>query len=374
MSAGVSIGSKLLADADREGCTTGRGIQSPGALAMIAAADWLATEPPTPDQIVPEVFDTGDKVLVIGKAKLRKSFYVLQLALELAAGRGFLCWPAGKPRRVLLVQMEVKPGHFHKRLKAMAAALGITAADLGDRLVIVNGRGRDLSGDGGTEALKTAAQDHKAEVIILDPLYKLARGDENLAADLKPTLAGFDTLAEKTGAAIVIVHHDPKGESGERDVRDRGAGSSILSRDYDACFALSPHAAEEGAAVVDLLLRNYPPQLPVSIGWGSGCFEVRTDLPAVKRTARTPKAGPALAEYLPAAEKLLKGGALGITEFKAKFKERSGLTRARVDEFCTEYAGEGLHFRTFERLGRGIHEKKIGTPDQIEKLYRLGGL
>lgn len=365
----------LLADAVRTGCApAARGVQSPLVLAMIEAAHWLATEPAAPDQIMPEVFDTGDKVLIIGKSKLRKSFYALQMALCLAAGRAFLCWPGGKPRRVLLIQMEVKPGHFHKRVRNMAAVLGITAVELGDRLIIVNGRGRDLSGDEGMEAIIGAARTHRAEVVILDPLYKLARGDENLAADLKPTLAQFDRLAELTGAAVIIIHHDPKGEAGERDVRDRGAGSSVLSRDYDACFAMSAHAAEEGAAVVDLLLRNYPPQLPVSIGWGQGCFEVRGDLPAVKKTSRTRSAGPALAEYIPAAEALLKKGALDIADFKARFRDKTGLTLQRVKDFCTEFAGEDKHFPTIERKGRGLNEKKIGTPEQIAKLQGWGGL
>jgi RecA-family ATPase len=38
-------------------------------------------------------------------------------------------------------------------------------------------------------------------VVILDPLYKLLEGDENSAQDMKPLLAGFDRLAETTGAA-----------------------------------------------------------------------------------------------------------------------------------------------------------------------------
>jgi RecA-family ATPase len=105
-----------------------------------------------------------------------------------------------------------------------------------------------------------AAFKNKPEVIFFDPLYKLNEGVENAAEDMRTILAAFDMVAEETGAAIVYVHHDTKGNPGDRDIRDRGAGSNVLGRDYDACMTLTSHAQEDEAIVVDVLLRNYKPQ------------------------------------------------------------------------------------------------------------------
>ena len=85
-------------------------------------------------------------------------------------------------------------------------------------------------------------------------------------------MGAFDELAEQTGAAIIYVHHDTKGSPGDKDIRDRGAGSNVLGRDYDACVTLTAHASDPDATVVEVLLRNYPPQDPFTIVWS--CDEV----------------------------------------------------------------------------------------------------
>ena len=80
-------------------------------------------------------------------------------------------------------------------------------------------------------------------------------------------MSAFDELAEQTGAAIIYVHHDTKGSPGDKDIRDRGAGSNVLGRDYDACVTLTAHASDPDATVVEVLLRNFPPQDPFTIAW-----------------------------------------------------------------------------------------------------------
>jgi RecA-family ATPase len=141
--------------------------------------------------------------------------------------------------------------------------------DIGDRLHILNGRG--MAGlDFGRVA--TIAQKLQAEVVCFDPLYKLSSGDENSAQDMKPVLAEFDRLAETTGAAVVYVHHDAKGAASERDTRDRGAGSGVLARDYDACITMTAQRDNPDTAVVASLLRNYPPQDAFCATWEDGRF------------------------------------------------------------------------------------------------------
>jgi hypothetical protein len=186
-------------------------------LQVINAADWLTTAPPPPDQILKDTIDAGDKLVLISSSKLRKSFFFKQLALSLAAGRDFLNWQVIKRRRVLYVQFEIRDHHDHRRTKRMAEALNIGPADLGDRLLIIPGRGRGLKGLEGLERIRTAAADFEPEVIMFDPLYKITEGAENAPEDFKVILNAFDELAEQTGAAILYVHHDTKGSPGDKD-------------------------------------------------------------------------------------------------------------------------------------------------------------
>lgn len=238
---------------------------------VINAQAWLKSTPPKPDPVLYNWFDIGDKVCVIGGPKMHKTWFLLQLAICISMGKKFLGIEVRKPRRVLFIQVEVTESHFHRRFRMVATNVGIDGTAT---LFFINGRGLDLN----EQNIIKAARECKAEVIILDPLYKLITGDENAAHGIKPVLAMFDRIATETGAAIVYTHHDSKGTPGDRDIRDRGAGSNVLSRDYDTCITLTPHQ-RENLQVVQMLTRNYPQQDPFTISWHDGLFSLEDVAP-----------------------------------------------------------------------------------------------
>lgn len=344
-----------------------------GALAGIDARSLLNTEPPQADQIFSDAFDAGDKVAVIGSSKMRKSFFVLQAALCMAAARDFLTWTITKPRRVLLAQFEIKSEHFHRRVRNMAHATSINMEDIGDRLLIFNCRG--ITGETAIERIGAEAKKYRAEVIIFDPLYKLTTGDENAAKDMKPTLAAFDRLAEATGAAVVYVHHDAKGHAGDRDSRDRGAGSNIGRRDDDFCITITAHDVEESSVVIDCLWRNYPPRDPFTATWTErGCFEYMPDVPAVKKTSRsrsaTTTARPEIETYIDAAMSLIARKPMAISLFREKIEAMAGMTQARQKRLVEIMLANG-HLAEHHRRERGCHKAWIGTPEQIEGMKQI---
>jgi hypothetical protein len=252
-----------------------------GGLAIVDAASYIETEPPAHDPIIEGLFEAGDKVGVIASAKRKKTWFVLQLAISCATGRAFLGWTIPKARRVLIIQPEIKEAHYHRRVRFTARALGVSVAHLGGRLGVVNARGTGID----AQQIKTLALRWHAELVIVDPLYKFTTGDENKAQDVKPLLAVFDEIATETGAAVLWVHHDPKGTPGDRDARDRGAGSNILIRDVDQLFTLSPHRDDPEAKVVETLARNYRDEGRKTIRWNDGAFDVDGDTPAIARTS-----------------------------------------------------------------------------------------
>jgi len=334
-------------------------------LIVVNAADLLQTEPPLPDQILEDTFDAGDKVAIIGSSKLRKSFFLLMLLLCLAAGRDFLKWRITKPLRVLHCQFEIKDLHFHRRLKKMARAMGITSDDIGDRLHIINARGLGISGPDGIERIQKVAMGFHPEVISFDPLYKLTTGIENDAQDAKIILNAFDKLAEQTGAAPIYVHHDAKGSPGDRDIRDRGAGSNVLGRDYDACITLTAHSQDPDAAVVETLLRNYRPQEPFTITWkadenGGYRFETSPDMLPEKKTSKTKPQPPPFPTYLPTAERILGSEEIEIALFKALFKTQTALSDQRVRDFIAwACAGGNPYLSTREARGYKLNKKWV---------------
>lgn len=257
------------------------GIPLPESL-MLDASDWLENKRYEIEPLIDGLFDRGDKVVIIGKSKTRKSFFALQLLLACVTSRPFLGFDIPKARKALLIQYEIKDAHFHGRLERMCDAMGILPSDLKHKLSIINARGKDLDK---TQVIKYI-KESGAEVVLFDPLYKLMEGAENAVEDFKPILKWFDEIAEATKAAILYVHHDKKGFVGEQDTADRGAGSSILGRDFDASFYLTPHE-DKSLVVLQALTRNYAPKEDVSVQWVNGCFQ-QSDLPVRIRTSKSP--------------------------------------------------------------------------------------
>ncbi len=257
---------------------------------MVNALDMLADEPPPAEQVFRDFWDVGDKLALIGPSKVRKSFFVLTMAFSIATGIPFAGLLPGRCRRVLYVNLEIRGAHMHRRARRMAANMGLPMDRLDDRLTFVNVRDR-VGAAIGIHELRSLVDRVQAEVLILDPLYKLHIGDENSAADMKPIMRAFDALTESTGVAVCYVHHDAKGSAGDRSARDRGAGSNVLGRDYDAALILSPHRVEADAIVVEHITRNYAPRADVVMEWKQGCFVKAEDLAPEKETSASRNSG-----------------------------------------------------------------------------------
>lgn len=350
-------------------------------LKTVSAKIYLQSKPELPDQILKNTFDKGDKITLIGASKQRKSFFMLQMALCLAAGRDFLNWENSLRRQILLVQFELKENHYHERVNRLADALDITDDDVENNLKIVNARGLGISGADGIRRMSTVAKDSGAEIIIFDPLYKLLDGNENSPEAFKPVLDAFDSLAEETEAAICYVHHDAKGAAGDRELKDRGSGSSILGRDYDAAIALTPHISEKNVTIVETLLRNYRPQNPFCIEWSefpsSYCFVLRPDSSPVKMTSsswrKTQRIKAPVSSYEKQALEILKTSPMPISLFREQLRHKLSLTFQEA-KTLTDWATDPKigKLAVHEERGKGKNFKIIGLPDQIKKISAGG--
>lgn len=304
---------------------------------LFTAGVWAQTPLVEPEKLVPGLFDVGDKVLIVGQSKSRKSFFTLQLAMCLAMGRKFLEFEAVEPKKVLLFQFEIKEEMFHARVARMAKKLHFDPSEPLDNLIICNARGYGNDLAELQEFILQTAKEVKPAMIILDPLYKLIEGDESKAEDVKKILKYFDFLAEATKAAVGYVHHDKKGISGDQQTIDRGAGSGVLARDADSGIYLSHHASEENVLIVDFVSRNNKPIKEFPIEWtedGFSCSNATT----TKQTSRSYKNKKVkTSEWYEIGtnlvEELRKFGnfELDMNVFNAKMKEKEMTREAIVD-------------------------------------------
>ena len=299
----------------------------PQAIETFSGDQWSNAPIIESSPIIPQLFDAGDKVVIIGQSKTRKSFFALQLALCLAASRSFLGFPAIQDTKVLIIQFEIRKNKYHARFNKLRTALSIEGHEL-TNLHIVNARGKKAF----ESIIEDRVQALRPNVIILDPFYKLMEGDENKSEDVKPILAFFDTISETYGCAVIYVHHDKKGTSGDQQLTDRGSGSGVLARDFDSAIFLTPHKTDANGLVVEFIARNYPPIEPITVNWLESSFGRSEALP-LKQTKRSMNREPTtpISHYVEKVKGLLiEAGTNGIAEYPMSvFNEK--LREASID-------------------------------------------
>ena len=251
-------------------------------LPIVTGDKWAVTEEAPRDPIIDGLFDRGDKGDVIAPPKMKKSFFVLQMAMHVAAGRDWLGMKCPRPRKVLILQLEVRDTWMHRRFNWMRKSLGLTTGQLAN-LHISNLRGK-YSKDTLNAAMAYII-DNDVALIVIDPLYKLSAGGETIE-ELKPLMEAFDTIAEQSGAAVVWVHHDAKGVAGDRDIRDRGAGSGVVGRDCDFRIVLTAQEGNTSQTVLDVMPRNFVEPPSVVVEFEEGRFKV-VDVAANPKNSKT---------------------------------------------------------------------------------------
>ena len=294
--------------------------------------DFIANEPPPFDWIIENVVAKGFKGDLNAKSKEKKSFFGMQLALCVSSGRDFLGMRVPRARRVVYFNLELIKRGAWERGERMDKAL---KADAGDTLHIVNLRGKAGRLREHTAAIVAKMKRLGIDLAIIDPRYKLLKKeeDENSAEGLRGVLDFRDALAE--AAAVLLIGHDPKGDTAGKSMADRGAGSYTAGADYDFSFALSPHEAE-GKSVLSTSCRyrSSPPDLTVLVDPESLTFEAEADTPAVVRQTRRGAGGANASPVKKAAHERLKSAALekavrsildgdliGMSAFRAKVRE-----------------------------------------------------
>ena len=231
------------------------------------AADFLAAVFPKPQSVLEGFLDVSCKMLITGPSKTMKSFFAQQLAIWISLGGEFFNWVVPEPLRTALLQFENPEYHFRERLKGQLQGLGIPEERLRSRLFVTTLNARDLNRDP-LEGLLWIVKQCEAQVLILDPLYKLLLGNENSCEDVGAVLETFDEVIAQTGVALIYVHHTTKGIAGDRQAIDRGAGTGWIARDYHASLNLAPHR-DSGLTVCEPICRCYPPTEPFSLRWDS---------------------------------------------------------------------------------------------------------
>ena len=189
--------------------------------------------------------------IIGGQPKLWKSWMCLDMAVSVSSGTACLGWFQVKRTGPTLVFMAEDEQHeVRRRVDCICKNrdLDVNALDLhlitSHRLFLDDDKDRDM--------LRRMIEHVRPKLLLLDPLVRLHRGNENDSRDIAALLGFLRELQRQYGCAVVLAHHASKrghgrpgqGLRGSSDLHAFGSSNLYLShRDGDVEVTVEHRAA-----------------------------------------------------------------------------------------------------------------------------------
>jgi hypothetical protein len=205
-----------------------------------------------------------------GPPKTCKTFLALEMALAVAAGTPCLGrFAVPHPGPVLLFAAEDDPLHIRARLAGLAHVRQVDFQRLPVFLILAAQLRLDQPAD--QRRLAAALETYRPRLLLLDPLVRLHRVDENAAQEVAPLLADLRALQRRFGLAVLLVHHTRKAHGplsgqdlrGSGDLHAWGDSNLYLRPAHEQLCLTVEHRAAPAPAPMTLALSGDPPHLQV---------------------------------------------------------------------------------------------------------------
>ncbi len=188
--------------------------------------------------------------IIGGLPESRKSWVMVDLAIEVARGGGMWLnkFPV-KSGRVLLIDQERSKAEVQRRLKALLAGKGLSAADMRSALFVRSGTTSRINLDPSFEALKRELGEIKPDLVLIDSFATIHTAEESNRMEIQKVLERMKQLRNEFGCAIIFVHHSTKQsyqsqkEGAEPSYLDL-AGNVAIPAAAEMCLSVVKHDGE----------------------------------------------------------------------------------------------------------------------------------
>jgi len=176
--------------------------------------------------------------LLGGPPKVCKTWMGLDMAVSVASGTAALGhFPCTAPGAALVFLAEDALPQVRSRIASLCASRGLDIQSLDLHVITSSLLRLDLRRD--QERLAQTIETLRPSLVLLDPLVRLHRLDENSASEISGLLGYFRGLQRRFDAAIVLVHHSSKKQRahpgqalrGSSDLHAIGDCNAYLVRD-----------------------------------------------------------------------------------------------------------------------------------------------
>jgi hypothetical protein len=179
----------------------------------------LASRTPPLTWIVEGIFLEAGAGILGGAPKSYKSYFALDLCVAIASGTPCAgTFRVLKPGPVVVLCAEDPDAVISQRLVALSRARGRELGDLPIEILVDPVRLPE-----GLDRLEATIAVFQPRLLLLDPLIRLHRADENSASEMSVILDGLRRLARSSKTAILLVHHTRKAAAGNAGTGLRGS-------------------------------------------------------------------------------------------------------------------------------------------------------
>lgn len=214
--------------------------------------------------LIQSVWSRGAVGIIGGAPKCCKSWLGLDMAVSVASGTPCLDRFKVKDKgRVLIFLAEDAVCNVRSRIDALCSHRKLDIQDLPLYVITAPTLRLDLTID--QNRLKTTMDDLRPRLLLLDPLVRLHRLDENSASDISRLLGFVRELQRTYECAVVLVHHAGKkhhaqpGQAlrGSSDLHAFGDSNAYLARRKQGLVLTLEHRSAKSPDPLDLKLISH---------------------------------------------------------------------------------------------------------------------
>jgi hypothetical protein len=181
----------------------------------VQRASQLSTSGPQTQWLIEGLWSDQAVGILGGEPKCCKSFLALDIAVSVASGTACLRqFPVRRAGKVLLFPAEDSLAIVRQRLEGIAGAAQVNFQALPVEVITAPSLRLDTPAD--RHRLRDTVQNLQPALLILDPLIRLHRLDENDATQIATLLSYLRELQRQFQLAVLLVHHARKDSNGSR--------------------------------------------------------------------------------------------------------------------------------------------------------------
>jgi hypothetical protein len=231
----------------------------------VSRANDLDIRHPEKAWLIESMWAYGAVGIIGGPPKCCKSWLGLDMALSVASGSPCLDrFAVQRPGPALIFLAEDALPAIRARIEALCTHRQIPIESLDLYVITASSLRLDLTQD--QKRLKATVEAFKPRLLLLDPLVRLHRLDENSAADISNLLGFIREMQRSYDTAIVLVHHLSKrhyaqpGQAlrGSSDLHAFGDCNAYLVRRNDHILLTLEHRAAKPPDPIALELLSQP--------------------------------------------------------------------------------------------------------------------